>query len=317
MSPQSGSHPPLNLTSGIDAFRPLLLFLGFFLAACSSPAGTSLAPTVGAPGPVETSVLEPVPEIKETPAPIGQSTPAVVIEPPLPVPTSTPAPASVGVPQEELAIFLPGPGSQVISPIQVQGYGGPSQNNRVELRLIGEDGRVISRGYTFLYSYPGRPGLYYGQVPFDTTSLAELAWLQVRSYGDRYGLLKHLTTMPVTLLTSGSPRTERNLHGPEKITIFRPIDETNLKGPTVRIEGAAWLDEDRPLGVEILDLRGEVLAAGEAEVQAPSIGALGTFEVELEVTLPRSQWIRIGVFERGGAAVDVVHYSSVQVWFIP
>jgi hypothetical protein len=317
MHPLSRNRLRFTFGPGLDTTRPLFLLLSFILAACSASAGPSVVSTAGAPGPVATSVIESVPEITDTPAPIGQSTAAVVIEPPMPVPTSTPVPASVGVPQEELAIYLPGPGSQVISPIQVQGYGGPSLNNRVELRLIGEDGRIISRGYTFLYSYPGRPGLYYGQVPFETTSLAELAWLQVRSYGDRYGLLKHLTTMPVTLLTSGSPRVERNLHGPEKITIFRPVDETNLKGPTVRIEGAAWLDEDRPLGIEILDLSGEVLAAGEATVQAPAVGALGTFELKLEVTLPRSQWIRIGVFEHGGNAVDVIHYSSVQVWFIP
>jgi len=240
-----------------------------------------------------------------------------VIEPPVTVPTATPLPPSVGVPQEELAIFLPGPGSQALSPIQVQGYGGPSQNNRVELRLIGEDGRLVSRGYTFLYSYPGRPGLYYGQVPFETSSLAELAWLQVRSYGDRYGLLKHLTTMPVTLLTSGSARIERNLHGPEKITIFTPVDETNVRGPTLRITGAAWLDADRPLGVEVLDLRGNLLASSEVDLQAPSTGALGTFELEMELSLTRSQWVRVGVFERGNGAVDLIHYTSVQVWFIP
>ena len=122
--------------------------------------------------------------------------------------------------------------------------------------------------------------------------------------------------MPVTLLTTGSPRIEENLHGPEKITIFRPTDETNVHGPGLRIEGAAWMDEDLPLGVEVLDLRGNVLASSEVEVQAPAVGALGTFGLDLELSLSRSQWIRIGVFERSSGPLELVHYSSVQVWFI-
>jgi hypothetical protein len=307
---------PCNLHTSPRRNGVVALSLLLLLGACASVPGT--AGIVSEVSPEAISTAEPIPTLAPgtTAAPANPSTPAVIIEPPVPVPTSTPPPPSVGVPQEELAIFRPGPGSQVISPIQVQGYGGPSRDNRVELRLIGEDGRMIARGYTFLYSYPGRPGLFYGQIPFETSSLAELAWVQVRSYGDRYGLLKHLTSMPVTLLTSGSPRIEENLHGPEKITIFQPADEANVRGPTLHIEGAAWLDEDLPLGVEVLDLRGNVLATSEAEVQAPSVGALGTFELDLELSLSRSQWIRIGVFERSSGPIELVHYSSVQVWLI-
>lgn len=317
MPPRIFSPATLQHRPAPGAHRAFVSACMLLLAACSSQPATPPAPGADGPEPSATSLPVSTPAWTGTPAPIRKATAAVVIEPPVTVPTATPLPPSVGVPQEELAIFLPGPGSQALSPIQVQGYGGPSQNNRVELRLIGEDGRLVSRGYTFLYSYPGRPGLYYGQVPFETSSLAELAWLQVRSYGDRYGLLKHLTTMPVTLLTSGSARIERNLHGPEKITIFTPVDETNVRGPTLRITGAAWLDADRPLGVEVLDLRGNLLASSEVDLQAPSTGALGTFELEMELSLTRSQWVRVGVFERGNGAVDLIHYTSVQVWFIP
>jgi hypothetical protein len=310
-------HLHAGLTPAGTAMRLAALSLFFALAACQAGPGSTPTPSNSRLDPSPTASTEPLLSVTDTPAPISQSSPAVVIEPPLPIPTGTLPPASVGVPQEELAIFLPGPGSQVISPIQIQGYGGPSRDNRVELRLYGEDGRLISRGYTFLYSYPGRPGLYYGQVPFESSSLAELAWLQVRSYGDRFGLLKHMTTMPVTLLTSGNPRIERNLHGPEKITIYQPVEETNVRGPKLQVKGAAWLDEDLPLGVEVLDLRGNVIASAEVAVDAPAVGALGTFELEIELALNRSQWLRLGVYERGSGPVDVIHYASVQFWYIP
>jgi hypothetical protein len=310
------NHISADMTSAEPAARLAALALIFSLAACQASPGPTAAPNASNTDPSPTASIEPVLAATHTPAPISQSTPAVVIEPPVPIPTPTLPPPSVGVPQEELAIFVPGPGSQVTSPIQIQGYGGPSRDNRVELRLYGEDGRLISRGYTFLYSYPGRPGLFYGQVPFESSSLAELAWLQVRSYGDRFGLLKHVNTMPITLLTSGNPRIERNLHGPEKITVFQPVEDTNVRGPKLHIEGAAWLDEDLPLGVELLDLRGNVIASAEVDVDAPAIGALGTFELDLEPGLDRSQWLRLGVYEQGSGPVDVIHYTSVQFWFI-
>ncbi len=202
----------------------------------------------------------------------------------------------------------------VLSPISLHGYGGPSLNNMVELRLIGEDGRIISRGKTVLYSYPGRPGLFYGQIPFTSPALAEEAWLQVRSFGDRYGLLKHLTTVPITLLTSGEARITTSLHGPEKITIFTPPEGSAVQGPRIFIQGAAWTDGGGTLSVEILDLRGTVIATAEVEIDAPKAGALGTFQLDLELPLDISQWVRIAVFEHGGEIPGVTHYSSVQIW---
>jgi len=290
-----------------------LLLAGCLASPAAAPPGSPDTPAA----PSSTSPAAPADAASATPPPLTESTAAIIIEPPVPIPSATLEPPTVGVSQEELAIFLPGPGSQAISPLPLQGYGGPSRDNRLELRLIGEDGRLMTRGFTILYSYPGRPGLFYGTLPFETDSVAELAWLQVRSYGERYGLLKHLTSVPVTLLTSGSARIERSLHGPEKLTLFTPVEDTNVRGPQLHIEGAGWLDADQPLGVEVLDLRGNALATAEVDLQAPAIGALGTFELDLTLSVPRSQWIRVAVFERGSGALDLLHYASVQVWFIP
>lgn len=297
--------------------KSILLFLALVLAACAparslTPADGSTPVFVGeATLPPDSGQETPT---AVTPGPLSAATPAIVIEPPSIIPTPTYPPASVGVSQEELAILSPGPGSMVLSPISLQGYGGPSRNNMVELRLIGEDGRIISRGNTVLYSYPGRPGLFYGQIPYISPALAEQAWLQVRSYGDRYGLLKHLTTVPITLLTSGEARLTTSLHGPEKITIFNPPEGSAVQGPRLFIEGAAWTDGGTSLGIEILDPRGTVLAAVEVEVDAPVPGALGTFRLDIELPLNLSQWIRIAVFEHGGEVPGVTHYTSSQIW---
>jgi hypothetical protein len=250
-------------------------------------------------------------------APFTVETPAIVIEPPLPLPTATPLPASVGVPLEELALLKPGPGSLVRSPISIEGFGGPSQNNRVQLRLYGEDGRLISQGNTFLYSYPGRPGQFFGQVPFDTPLVAETGWLEVRSFGDRYGLLRHLTKLQINLLSTGSERIYPTIHGAEKLTIFSPRDDARVTGGNLQLSGAGWVDADGPLGVELLDALGQVIASTTVVLDSPGVGHLGTFTVSLgyEITFP--QWVRIGVFERHGDVPGVIHYTSVQVWLEP
>lgn len=250
-------------------------------------------------------------------SPFTEETPAIIIEPPLPLPTATPLPASVGVPLEELALLKPGPGSLIRTPIQIEGFGGPSQNNRVQLRLYGEDGRLISQGYTFLYSYPGRPGQFFGQVPFQTSLVAETGWLEVRSFGDRYGLLRHLTKIQINLLSTGSEKIYPAIRGAEKLTIFSPREDAHIAGGSVQISGAGWVDADAPLGVELLDAQGQVLETTTVEIDSPEIGHLGTFNVSLAYDVAFPQWARIGVFEQLGDIPGVIHYTSVQVWLEP
>ncbi len=288
---------------------------------------TSCAPRADAPSTVvvsdqrETTHLTPAVveaiEGEPIPPPLTEATPAIIIEPSFPAPTPTSIPPSVGVPLDELSILLPGPGSMVNSPIQVKGYGGPSLNNRVQVRLIGEDGRILSKGYTFLYSYPGRPGLFYIKMPFESQLVAERAWLEVRSFDDLFGMLRHLTTVEVTILSTGSDRVYPAIHGAEKLTIFHPREEKVIAGGTVLIQGAGWVDQDVPLRIEILNRAGDMLGSGQVELDAPAVGQLGTFSVEITYETSYQQWARIGVYELHDEIPDLVHYTSVGVWLGP
>ena len=251
------------------------------------------------------------------PPPLTEATPAIIIEPSSPASTPTNLPPSVSIPLEELSILSPGPGSMVNSPIQVKGYGGPSLNNRVQARLIGEDGRLLSKGYTFLYSYPGRPGLFYIKMPFESELVAERAWLEVRSFDDLFGTLRHLMTVEVTILSTGSDRIYTTIHGAEKLTIFRPREETVIAGGSVLIQGAGWVDQDVPLRIEIISRAGDVLGSGQVELDAPAVGQLGTFSVEIPYQTSYQQWARIGVYELHDEVPGLVHYTSVGVWLGP
>ena len=297
----------------------LLILIALVLTSCTSstdPPMTIIAPDQAESTHLAPAAVDPI-DGESFPPPLTEATPAIIIEPSFPAPTPTSIPPSVGVPLEELSILLPGPGSMVNSPIQVKGFGGPSLNNRVQVRLIAEDGRILSEGYSFLYSFPGRPGLFYIQMPFESQLVAERAWLEVRSFDDFFGMLRHLMTVEVTILSTGSDRIYPAIHGAEKLTIFRPREENVIAGGSVLIQGAGWVDQDVPLRIEIVNQAGDVLGSGQVELDAPAVGQLGTFSVEIAYQTSQQQWARIGVYEHHDGVPGLVHYTSVGVWLGP
>lgn len=299
----------------------LSLAIAAALAGClAAPPGTdpTLTPASTSAPSGEPPVSPPSPsDLTPTRSPLTEATPAIVIEPSEPIPTPTKAPPAVGVPDEELSLLSPGPGSMVRSPIRVEGYGGPSKDNRVELWLLGEDGRTLTKRYTWLYSYPGRPGKFFADIPFEIPLVAEMGWLQVRSYGERFGMLRHLTSVPLTLLSEGRSLIHPALRGGERIAIFLPREEAIVEGGRLPLRGAGWLETAGALSVEILDLHGKVIASGEVEVQSGGPGELGPFEAEIPYDIPYAQWARVGVGERLAGLPGWNHYSSVLVWLRP
>ena len=299
--------------------RLLLIIISLLLTACASstdPPMTIIPPDQPGTSPLTPASTDPIDE-EHVPPPLTEATPAIIIEPSFPAPTPTSIPPSVSVPLEALSILSPGPGSMVNSPIQVKGYGGPSLNNRVQVRLIGEDGRILSKGYSFLYSYPGTPGLFYIKMPFESQFVAERAWLEVRSFDDLFGILQHLATVEVTILSTGSDRIYPAIHGAEKLTIFQPREEKVISGGSVLIQGAGWVDQDVRLKIEIINRAGDVLGSGQVELDAPALGQLGTFSVEITYQTSYQQWARIGVYELHDGVPGLVHYTSVGVWLGP
>lgn len=289
------------------------------ISGCTGTAPEVPLPTIQPHEPDETAVADQPesPTASPTTGPMSASTTAIVIEPELPAPTDTPGYPPVGVPLEELSILSPGPGSQVIDPIQLGGFGGPSHLDRVQVRLYGEDGRLVTQGWSYLYVLPGNAGNFYASLPFKTSLVGERGWLEVRSFGDRYGELRHLTTQEILLLSTGNPRIFPAMRGAEKITIFHPQEEAIIEGGTVIVIGAGWVDVDRPLTIQIIDSSGDVLASSDVPVDSPGPGQLGPFQATLEYEIPYPRWARVAVFERGDAVPEIIHYSSVEVWLRP
>lgn len=286
------------------------------LTACASPA---LPPSATASPPATAFPSEtPAPAAASTTGlPLVNVTPALVLEPPDFIASPTPTLLSLPLPAERLLIEAPGPGSQVLSPARIVGWGGPSHQDRVRIRLIGEDGEVLAQVRTYLLVPSGRSGRFVVDLPFHFAAVAEAALIEASYENPLTARLDHLTTRRVVLLSTGRPLIHSYLVAPEKVTVFTPREDRVVEGGSILIRGAAWLDEDLPLLVEITDRQGNVLSSSEVALAAPALGELGTFEVTLPYSVPYEQYGWVAVTERGLHPPAVLHYTSVRVWLKP
>jgi hypothetical protein len=160
-------------------------------------------------------------------------------------------------------------------------------------------------------------GRFYGEVPFEIHGVAEAGRLEISMYGYRYGQLSHLSTVDVTLLSVGNPQIHHALDGPEKLTIFSLREESIVEGGRINVQGAGWVNSDLPLTVEVIDRFGEVLGSAQVYLEAPAVGQLGTFQVEVSYEITFSQWARVAVSEHSAGIPGLIHFTSVEVWLKP
>lgn len=270
----------------------------------------TLSPTAS---PTPTSSTTPSP----TPAPLTESTPAVILEPPggNPSPTAVPPPANL--PLEALAILEPGPGSHVTQSFQISGYGGPSTNDRVTVRLLAEDGSVLAETSLLLLVYPGGAGRFLGQINYRIDQVSMLGWLQAETRDRRLGLISHVTTRELVLLSIGGRRHIPSDHGPEQIAIMEPIAGDFVDQGRVLVNGLARREANVPLVVEIWDQRGQVLSSTEVYPAGQIPSRTTTFEARLEFEVQAPQYGRIVVYERLPGGLGIRHLSSIEVYLRP
>jgi hypothetical protein len=265
------------------------------------------------PLPTETALDQPT----VTPEPFSETTSAIVIESLQDLETPTPLPPLVNMPLEQLVIYEPGPGSQVNSGFRVSGWGGPSFDDRVLIRLLGEDGGVISRGWRYLYVLSGNPGRFNGTIYFNIEHIAEEARLEISTQSWRDRQTTHISTVNLTLLSTGSALVHPARRGTEKLAILSPHEGGVVGGGVALVQGAGWVDSDTPLSVDIVNNRGDSLGSAQVELDAPAVGQLGTFSVEVPYQIDFQQWVHITVFEPStGNIPGIIHLTSVEVWLI-
>lgn len=288
-----------------------LSLMALSISACVQatllPTATIVPPTQ-----LPTSTSTPIVETW-TPQPFTTTTPVIVIEDPNVTPTSTPIPLPISLPKEKIAILRPAAGSNLTSPFRINGYAGPSWNNRVELRLIGEDSRLISRVIAYLFALPGNAGPFTVEMDFDTTMIAETARLEANIFSTEDTKLDHMASVDLILLSIGAPLVHWTIHGPEQINIISPRQYDTIHGGIANVEGVGWTSQEGSLHVDILDREENVVGSALIQIESDGPGAIGTFKGEVPYQIDEAQLGRIAIYEISQTIPGIIHYASVIV----
>jgi len=292
--------------------RRALLLICLLLAGCGAPPTLPQpSPPTGAPaGPTPTSGPAPTP----TRGPLSNPTPAAILEEPEPTATYTPAPAPVNLPLERIALFNPGPGSQVTSPFEISGRAGPSFNERVHVRLLGEDGRVLAQRTTYLNTLRGYAGPFSTELTFNIPGVAEAGRLELSTDDQRSGRMAHLMTLDLILLAAGAPLVHPAAQGPEQLAILAPRDGAGVRGGRFATRLAGWTQSGQGWTLALFDGDGDPLSVQTVYPLPGGIGETGVVEAEVTYEVPYEQYGRLALYELAEDGVNYLHYTSIEVY---
>jgi hypothetical protein len=228
-----------------------------------------------------------------------------------PTPTATPEFPIAGV-----QIFTPGDLSKVVSPIAITAYLRPGERGRVTLELFGEDGRQLVRQIKTYNTTPGARVNLNAELEFGIQAAAEIGRLVI-SAQDEIGRVVVLNSVDLILLSLGQEDINPSDALLDDIIIQQPVINTLIQGGTLVVSGLANPDTDRPLHVEIINDKNQIVGQRLAAVDRQEGQVYGTFAVEVPYQVSGFSSVRLVVYEDGEQMSPLRHLSSVEFLISP
>ncbi len=275
----------------------------------------SLTACIGVPAPTQ-----PVPT--ET----GAATIAPTIAPEQP--TATVTVAQTGPALEAIVILQPGVDSAVTSPLTVQGQSRPTFEQNLVVAVFGEDGSVLAKQPTTLDSPAGNPGNFNIDILFNVDH-EQPGRVAVYETSAMDGGIVHLTSVAVTLDSGTAAEINPPHLGFESIEIQSPVPMAEISGGTILVSGYSDYFFESNLGLMLCggggsgaqnDLCGtddNILASGNATIDAPDVGLPGPFSGELAYSVSEPTPARIVVFAASPRDGGWLHVSSIPILLSP
>lgn len=186
------------------------------------------------------------------------------------LPTGTPAPiltptpratfTATTIPGHELAaieIQSPGPMSKVVSPIALKMNIVSGENEKVQIDLYGEDGRLLSRNVKKV------PRSSQGvdqniKIPFEIRAAAEVGRLTI-STSDKAGRMQAMNSVRLLLLSSGTNEITPAGNPSEPVGVFSPGLKGEASGGILNVRGDIWPFNLNPVFLELIGPDGKSL----------------------------------------------------------
>jgi hypothetical protein len=185
-----------------------------------------------------------------TPSATATETPA----PPIPtVDIATPTPTfAFGFTEfAQIQFVSPGPLSSVTSPFNLQAYIAAGESERIQVDLLGEDGRILQRILQKLTRNPR--GIFQRfDISFEIRAVSEAGYIRISTLDD-FGRIQALNTMPVLLYSVGNP--QLNPLGNmiyERVSVDGLKEKANFYAGQVGLQGRIWPFNEQPFVIELI-----------------------------------------------------------------
>lgn len=278
----------------------------------SAPVAQSTATSTAAIEPVSKLEVENTiaPTLTIPPSPSASATDEPTVTPPA---TWAPPP---NVPFGTIQILNPGPFSRIISPLLLKAYLLPGENGRVQVELLGEDGRVLMREVRTYNSPPGARVTMGAEISYEITAVAETGRIQISTV-DGEGRTSALASVDVILLSVGESDLNPAGDNFEAIVIQQPASNALIQGGTMRVAGLARPRSEKPLMIELHTNEGKIVGTRQVAVDVSDAGKYGSFAIDVPYNISAPTQVRLMVWERGDRIPGIVHLSSLEVLLSP
>lgn len=189
--------------------------------------------------------------------------PTETLQPPVEqveIPTATPTLAAGFTDYAQIRFISPGPMSSLTSPFILQANIAAGESDKIQVELLGEDGRVLYRVIKKLGSNP--LGVFQRfEIAFEIRAVSEAGYIRISSEDD-YGRMQAVNTMPVLLYSVGTPQ----INPPgnfiyERIAMDGFKEKSNFYAGEMAIQGRIWPFSDQPFVVELISTAGKTLSS--------------------------------------------------------
>lgn len=243
-------------------------------------------------------------------------------------PTLTPTPEAVDGALEAILISLPGFASTITSPVTVQGQSRPTFEQNLVVAVYDQFGELLGLTPTTLDSPAGSPGNFNTELAF-TVSSEQPGRVSVYETSAMDGGMVHLSSVEVTLRPGGAAEIFPAEFQFESIQIQFPAPNDELSGGMLTVSGFSDYYFESNLGLvlcgeggsgapnELCGTADNILAAGNALIDAPDMGQPGPFSGELSYSVSAPTHARVVVFAASARDGGLLHLSSIPVMLVP
>lgn len=189
--------------------------------------------------------------------------PTETLQPPVEqivAPTATPTLAAGFTEYAQIRFISPGPMSSLTSPFILQANIAAGESDKIQVDLLGEDGRVLYREIKKLTRNP--LGVFQRfEISYEIRAVSEAGYIRI-STEDDYGRMQAVNTMPVLLYSVGTAQ----INPPgnfiyERIAMDGFKEKSNFYAGQVALNGRIWPFSDQAFVVEMISAEGKVLSS--------------------------------------------------------